>query len=81
MERYGGTAEITYLPDRCAWGWTGRGRDETHHEAEETYPSWCIAMIVAGDFLRDHVDPWEYAGDAPSALGDPQECWCWDGDA
>lgn len=58
VERYGGVAEITYLPDRCAWGWTAHGDDGTHREAEEVYTVRWIAMSAAEDFLRDHAVPW-----------------------
>lgn len=37
VERYGGVAEITYLPDRCAWSWTAHGGDGARREAEEAY--------------------------------------------
>ncbi|MCE7082897.1 hypothetical protein [Streptomyces sp. ST2-7A] len=80
VERYGGVAEITYLPDRCAWGWTACGSDGTRREAEEVYAAWWMTVIVAECFLRDHVSPWGNT-DVPRALGDPEDCWCWDDDA
>ncbi|AKZ57106.1 hypothetical protein SAM23877_4061 [Streptomyces ambofaciens ATCC 23877] len=79
VERYGGVAEITYLPDRCAWGWAAHGDDGTYREAEEAYTVRWIAMSAAEDFLRDHAVPWEGV-DVPHALGDPKDCWCWDDD-
>ncbi|WP_181923654.1 hypothetical protein [Streptomyces inhibens] len=80
VEKYGGVAEITYLPDRCAWGWTAHGNDGTRREAEEAYTVRWAAMSAAEHFLRDHVVPWRDP-DVPMALGDPKECWCWDDDA
>ncbi|MFI0734977.1 hypothetical protein ACH4S9_39250 [Streptomyces sp. NPDC021225] len=80
VEKCGGVAEITYLPDRGAWSWRAHGGDGTCHEAEEAYTVRWKAMIAAEYFLRDHVDCW---GDTnvPMALGDPKKCWCWDDDA
>ncbi|MDF9805469.1 hypothetical protein M2436_004016 [Streptomyces sp. HB372] len=79
VERYGGVAEIAYLPDRCAWSWTAYGGDGARHEAEETYTVRWVAMSAAEDFLRDHANHWG-GTNAPMALGDPKKCWCWDGD-
>jgi hypothetical protein len=79
MERYGGVAEIAYLPDQCAWGWTAQGGDGIRHEVEGVYTVRWKAMIAAEHFLRDHVDRWGDT-DVPMALGDPKKCWCWDDD-
>ncbi|MYT17114.1 MULTISPECIES: hypothetical protein [unclassified Streptomyces] len=81
VERCGGVAEITYLPDRCAWSWSAHGSDGTRHEAEEAYTVRWRAVIAAECFLRDHVDPWGDISGVPMAFGDPKECWCWDDDA
>ncbi|WP_051819296.1 hypothetical protein [Streptomyces sp. NRRL S-920] len=78
VERYGGAAEITYLPGQCAWGWTAHGGDGTRHEVEGAYTDRWKAMLAAEHFLQDHVDPWGEP-DVPMALGDPKKCWCWDG--
>ncbi|MER6911192.1 hypothetical protein ABT354_05920 [Streptomyces sp. NPDC000594] len=78
VERYGGVAEITYLPDRCAWGWAARGGDGVRHEAEEVYTVRLEAVGAAECFLHDHfVASWDIS-DVPRALGDPKNCWCWD---
>ncbi|MFJ9211056.1 hypothetical protein [Streptomyces sp. NPDC102264] len=87
VEGHGGTAEITYLPDRGAWGWIGHGSDGTLRESEKVFVHRWMAVIDAEDFLRDHFVSWGWgdADDVPSALDDPllkrKECWCWEEEA
>jgi len=84
VERYGGSAEVSYVPGRSTWTWTGRGCDGTDQQAAQSCDSRWAALTAADAFLREHFVAlgWRDDVDVPSALAVPdrETCWCADTD-
>lgn len=82
IERYGGSAEVSRVPGRSSWTWTGRGCDGTNEQAAQSCDSPWAALTAADAFLRDHFVAlgWRDGVDVPSALAVPdrETCWCAD---
>lgn len=82
MERYGGRAEVSRVPGRSSWTWTGRGCDGAEEQAAQSYDSPWAALAAAEAFLRDHFVAlgWRDGVDVPLALvvPDRETCWCAD---
>jgi hypothetical protein len=84
VERYGGSAEVSRVPGRSSWTWTGHGCDGTDQQAAQSYDSSWAALTAADAFLRDHFVAlgWRDGVDVPFALAVPdrETCWCADTD-
>lgn len=81
VERYGGSAEVSRVPGRSAWTWTGRGCDGAYQEAGESCDSPWAALIEADAFLRDHFVAlgWRDGVDVPFVFLEDlgrDTCWC-----